>query len=137
MEISRKKKKPLKQELFLVPLTRLELVRSCPQRILSPVCLPIPPQRLIFDTSSMIHEIPSEVKEKNHEIEKSLLSLRDSRLLVSFPGNGIPFHANTAETVYYSIRKLANYSAFSSSRSTSPAETSTAVQRTNTFCPIL
>ena len=120
-----------------MPLTRLELVRSCPQRILSPVCLPIPPQRPIFDTSSMIHEIPSEVKEKNHEIEKSLLSFEDSRLLVSFPGNSIPFHANTAETVYYSVRTLANYSAFSSSKSTSPAETSTAAQRTNTFCPIL
>lgn len=37
----------------MVPLARLELARCCHQRILSPVCLPIPPQRrtlLHYDT---------------------------------------------------------------------------------------
>ena len=34
--------------LFLVPLTGLEPVRVLPRGILSPLCLPIPPQRRCF-----------------------------------------------------------------------------------------
>ncbi len=61
--ISEHKKSPEKALLkrfsglkTLVPLTRLELVRYCYQGILSPSCLPIPPQRrfILFLTDIII-----------------------------------------------------------------------------------
>ena len=87
----------------VVPLTRLELVRCCHRGILSPLCLPIPPQRRRIHYTGF----PPPCQDKRRKVKvifidlsaghlyerpKDVLASRRLRASICLPGAKAPLH---------------------------------------------